>query len=193
MERGRLWTLSAGKTLARNHNAFTLLELIVTLFIMGLITALVGPRLMGHRPGLDLRTASRHVASIFRFASSTAVSESTTYCVAVGIETGQTVFYRADILDENESIEHYLEKQENEAQLKEDSGLIRIYSLPEGIRVEKIQSADGTDQIVETGWYLFVFYPNGSSTGGSLYLINSRDAGSVVRVAFVTGVVRIED
>lgn len=59
---------------ARIHG-FTLLELLVVLFLLGVIYAVAGPMLDAGATGLDMKAAARQVAAGLRKARSVAVTE----------------------------------------------------------------------------------------------------------------------
>jgi prepilin-type N-terminal cleavage/methylation domain-containing protein len=56
---------------------FTLLELIVVLLIIGLMMALVTPRLIGSLTKMNLKTSAQKISSFLRYARSQAVSGQT--------------------------------------------------------------------------------------------------------------------
>ncbi len=58
---------------------FTLFELIVVLLIIGIMMALVSPRLLGSLTKVNLKTSAQKISSSLRYARSQAVSEQTIY------------------------------------------------------------------------------------------------------------------
>ncbi len=57
---------------------FTLLELLLAVFLLGLVYALSGPLLEAGNAGLSIKSAARQLAAGFRKARSIAVTRSTT-------------------------------------------------------------------------------------------------------------------
>ncbi|RKY01193.1 MAG: hypothetical protein DRP55_04630, partial [Spirochaetes bacterium] len=51
-----------------NKKAFTLIELIVVIFIISMTAALVAPRLGGSSKSLKLKGAATHLTALFRYA-----------------------------------------------------------------------------------------------------------------------------
>ncbi len=51
----------AEKRLVRNHKGFTLIELLVVMVILGLLAALVGPRLFGHVGAANQKAAKTQI------------------------------------------------------------------------------------------------------------------------------------
>ncbi|MFH1155010.1 MAG: prepilin-type N-terminal cleavage/methylation domain-containing protein [Pseudomonadota bacterium] len=182
--------LSAGKISARpNNRGFTLLELIIVLILIGILTAMVAPRLGVFRPGLELKTSSGKVAAIFRYAGDKAVSENRNICVAVDIDTGRVVMVDADLLADTGTEELGAAIQ---AIRDKDPSATDEYQLPEGIAVDAVATPGVDSESRDSGWAGFYFYTNGSSTGGTISLMNARKILSVISIAFITGTVRIE-
>ncbi len=179
--------MSPGNPSIKNSKGFTFLELSVVLLLMGLIMALAAPKLAGNRPGVDLKMAAKTVAAMMRVAGGRAISEHIRYCVAVNIDEGKLFFYQPDLISEDETVETYLENDQNL-----ESGAVKLYQCPKGIIIKEAVYPGTDPEIVDTGWFGFLFYANGSCSGGTLYLVNEKETGAKIEVAFVTGVVRIE-
>jgi hypothetical protein len=64
-----------------------------------------------------------------------------------------------------------------------------VYELPSDIKVEKVVS---TLDEVESGRLSIFFFPNGSSSGGEVTLVNKRGKRLKITVDFITGLVKIE-
>ena len=54
---------------------FTLLELMVVVFVLALLVGLVPPMIAGAVPGAELRSATQEIAAALRYARSQAISE----------------------------------------------------------------------------------------------------------------------
>ena len=92
----------------RTQRGFTLLELIVVLFLAGLVAALVAPSFSGTLESSRLRSGAAEVRATFTLARTLAASGSRLRTVAFDVERGQYVV----------------------------EGEARTYVLPEGVRIE---------------------------------------------------------
>jgi prepilin-type N-terminal cleavage/methylation domain-containing protein len=92
----------------RTQGGFTLLELIVVLFLAGLVVALVAPSFTGTLDSSRLRSGAAEVRSVFTLARTLAASGSKARTVAFDVQKGEF-----SVLGE-----------------------ARTYVLPEGVRIE---------------------------------------------------------
>jgi general secretion pathway protein H len=77
--------------LQRRNAGFTLLELIVVLMIIGLMSTLVVPKLVGPLADLNLKTASQKISASLRYARSQAASEKATYVALFDFDKNRLV------------------------------------------------------------------------------------------------------
>jgi prepilin-type N-terminal cleavage/methylation domain-containing protein len=148
----------------RSEKGFTLLEIIITLTVITLVLAVSYPSLSRGTTALSLRTTSRDILSILRYAREKAVTEQTEMRVVVD-QDNQSVLMINDI--ENST---------------------RTYSLPENVKIhgvvlEGVRSGSGVSSVR--------FLPNGSSNAVEI-LIESR-AGAFMKIVSdpITGVASI--
>lgn len=157
---------------AGGTSAFTLLELLVVLFIMGLMSAVVVPRLIGPLSGVTLETAARKTVQSLRWARSQAVALRRSVTVRFDPRARKlSVMYTASLDAAGQQ-----EKQPMEHQ---------FYVLPKGVAVENADpSSTGTGA---GGSFDIVFYPTGQSSGAAIILKN--DNGRICRIVvdFITG------
>jgi Tfp pilus assembly protein FimT len=144
-----------------------------------------------------LKTAAKKVAAALRYARSQAVSRSQPYSVIFDRDYNRVVICGIPqplTPDQTESAEEDpgLEA-ESAAEAAEKKREIKVVSLPEGITLTEITV--GGQEITATKEELaqMVFYPDGTSQGGELVLADSRDRKFRVSVAFLTGVVTLEE
>jgi prepilin-type N-terminal cleavage/methylation domain-containing protein len=171
-------------------NAFTVIELMITLTIIAIILGLGAPSLLNALPGLRVSGAARQVLADMRLARVRAVERGT----PMGVEfdapgSSHYLLYRDDdgndaysVTDESIKQVTLTDEYENVA-LKSNDG-----SAP----------ADGVD-LDGAGANGVVFRTNGSASGsGSVYLmpvndaVTNHDRNRRVRVVAPTGNVRIE-
>jgi len=182
---------------------FTLIELILVLVIMGLLTALVTPAITS-LTGLKLKTAARKVAAGLRYARSQAVATGSDYQVVFNLEEGEmtiepleeeeeTYYSREDIEQEE-----YGRKGEEEAIEEEDFPKKvkkkKTYTIPEEVTLAKviIEGEEITEDDDE-GETWIDFYPNGSCSGGEIFLADERERTYRIALNFLTGIVEITE
>lgn len=113
-----------------DSSGFTLLELTVVLFLLGLVYALSGPMLDAGATGLQMKSAARQIAAGMRKARSTAAAEHRESTVTLDVEkreftvSGDSKTYR---LPAQLNITLFTAQSE---MLQEKTGSIRFY--PDG-------------------------------------------------------------
>ncbi len=145
----------------KQGRGFTLFELIVVVFIVALMSSLAAPRLVGSLTATNLRTATRKVGACLRYGRNLAAANKTLYRCEFDAEKGR------------------LQIKTGSETPKDD--LLR-YRLPVGIRFIPENNNSG-----DTGVYTIVFFPNGSSSGGRIYLRDKRNREMEVLVDRITG------
>jgi prepilin-type N-terminal cleavage/methylation domain-containing protein len=147
------------------NQGFTLLELIIVVFVMTLVLAASYPSLTRGSTALHLRSTSRDILNVFRHARDKAVTEQIRMKVTVDLNKQELLL--SDTLGKK----------------------VRKYSLPKDVRIQRIALAGG--EILE-GPLIIRFLPNGSSDNAEVLLRS--DTGSVLRIISdpITGGARIE-
>ena len=161
---------------------FTLFELLVVVLIIGLISALVVPRMAASLPGVQLKSTARAVAASLRYARSQAVFESIPYVA---------------IFDNNQRLlaVEPMEKPVDTAELDrfrailDGSPLDKVYALPDGIEWAAFNNSDAAQ---DGDVFPILFFPRGDSTGGKVVLKNVRRKQYAIAVDTITGSVEIE-
>ncbi|MCD6184537.1 MAG: hypothetical protein J7K84_01910, partial [Deltaproteobacteria bacterium] len=67
---------------------------------------------------------------------------------------------------------------------------VKKYKLPEGVFIKKI---DYNGKEIDQGKFSFIFFPNGSCSGGTITLAGKRAKTFSIKVDTITGIVTIED
>lgn len=166
---GRGWTESLFL-----EEGFTLIELVVVLVIIGLITTLTLPVFSKSFYGLGLQKSVQEMRSAVRYSRGEAILHRTPKWLAFDIEEDQ--YWFGDGLANEEAV---IDAQADEAR-----------ALPESVDIEEFGWFDGS--IADgVGW--IQFYPNGSSSGGTLTL-SEVDGERMVRIVMepFTGLSHVE-
>jgi len=176
------------------RKGFTLLELLVVLVIISIVAAIVGPRMGGSLSTLNLKTASKKIAATLRYARSQATSESTAYVVLFDLDRDRLTIEAGQVVPNEDKDNEAADGSQNSGQSNERAdgtqgrGRSKVYDLPEGVKFEKALSDEDE---VDSGIFRIVFFPNGGSSGGEVFLHNDRERRYYILVDFVTGTVRL--
>jgi type II secretion system protein H len=160
----RLRIADCGLTHSAIHNpqsavaAFTLLELVLVMVIIGTVLAMAAPSLRGWSRAARLRDAGQQVLAITRLARTQAITSATVYRLNINSQAGQ----------------YWITQQQAEQFVNLGSSLGRVYTVPPDSRIELTKSADD-----QAPGYV-EFYPTGRTQPAVIRL--SDDAGRVVRL-----------
>ena len=153
---------------SRERNGFTLTELIIVVAILGILSLIAVPNIIGELPNYRIKAASRDIASRLLLARMKAISRNCQYRIAFDPAGSYTVM-------RNDPVTGWV--QEGEA-----------FNLPAAVRFNR----GGADPITFSSDRV-VFNPNGSSNvNGAIYLKNSRDTMYHISVLQSTGRVSLE-
>ena len=175
---------------------FTLIELILVLVIIGFLTSLVAPAITSST-GLRLKTTVRRLAAGLRFARSQAVITGNTYQVVFDIENGamaiepvekETPYARGG--QEGRSWNTDEEGEEDERKERKRREEKKIYTMPENITLAKLL-LDGEE--ISEGQAWIEFYPNGSCSGGDVFVMDTAERTYRIGLEFLTGIVTIRE
>jgi prepilin-type N-terminal cleavage/methylation domain-containing protein len=179
----------------RNHRGFTLLELIVVLIIMGLMSAVVIPRLVGPMSNLDLKTASQKISASLRYVRSRAASEKRAYVALFDFDNNRLVITHFTIppsvkgdfhINDREAYDRMLAEPPNDE--KDRPNELKTYNLPDGIKLAKGVSREGD---FNSGFFRILFFPSGGSSGGEITVASERGRQYKINVDFITGNVQL--
>ena len=177
---------------------FTLIELILVLVIIGFLTALVAPAITS-MTGLKLKTAARRTAAGLRYARSQAIATGCDYQVVFNLENGEMSI---EPLEEREVFEGVAEEWEeygSEEEIIEEEDEPReikgkkTYTLPKEVKLASV-TVDGEEITEDDEMEAWIdFYPNGSCSGGEIFLMDERERGYWIELNFLTGIVKITE
>ncbi len=173
---------------------FTLLELIVVLIIIGLMSVLVVPKLVGPMANLDLKTASQKISASLRYARSQAASEKTTYVALFDFEKNRAGHYQSPLdkggFSYKQSGSGQQDPGEPPTSEKDGPGGSKTYDLPGKVKLAKGTSREGE---FNSGFFRIFFFPSGGSSGGEITVANERGRQYRITVDFITGTVQLAE
>ncbi|NJD67841.1 MAG: hypothetical protein C3F12_01390 [Candidatus Methylomirabilota bacterium] len=174
----------------REAGGFTLLELTVVLFILMLATVLVAPAFNRSFGQAQLKATTRDIAALCRLARTQAIANQDILEVVFDRQTNRYwlrgpdwIVSRLGGIDRVETVED--PEQPWLAQIRQ----ARVRSLPPGVSLKSVLLATGPLLPDERG--VIVFFPQGSSTGGSIDLADEKGRGYRIVVDASVGLVRI--
>jgi general secretion pathway protein H len=178
-------------------NGFTLIELTIVLVIIGFLFAVAGPRIAKGLSGLSLTTSAKKVAAALRYARSQAVNKSQPYSVIFDREHARVVIRGIPKpvapFSDSEDQEALSSEEEADETLKPPVNEVKLVAVAEGITFQNI-TIGGRDVTGKTDDVpQIIFFPDGTSQGGEIVLVNNRDRALTVQIDFLTGVVTVAE
>jgi general secretion pathway protein H len=150
-----------------NKKGFTLIELIIVIFIIGMASAVVGGSIYRSMDDIRLKTAAKEMAATLRYARSRSVAEKKVYS------------FIADV----KGYGLYTGHSDSGLKTGQETHAYALYKYyPEGIDIENGEKE-------ETG---IDFFPGGDSTGGSIILKNRKSSSHVISVDKIQSSVKIK-
>ena len=135
------------KSYASRKDGFTLLELILVLFLMGLMAGIVLPFVVSTLDRVKLQSEARQISSALQFARSEAITKKTLFTFNADIDNNQ--YWLAT------------PKEKEVTQTK---------TLDETVKIKNYQ---GIEETVSEGIFIINFYPRGNSSAGTIHLQSS--------------------
>lgn len=152
------------------------------MMIIGMMSAMVMPRLAGTLESMSLKTAARKISSTLRFARSHAVSEGKTLTAVFDFDAQKISLCYKDSINEAQSDET--------AHTPIDRQLAAYqYALPPGVALEKAMLAPKNDS---KNHFQINFYPTGGTSGGQIFLKGQKSVSFKIDVDVITGTVALD-
>jgi len=193
------------------HKGFTLIEVLIVLFILGISSAIVIPMLFFSIENITFKTSVKRLAALMRFARSEAINHKSIQVLELNIKEGSYILKETKIgggFNTN--------KQEESKQTSSDGGA-RFNTFPGGGNDEtgktsslsnkiynvthKLADNIGFDMIqinntkMKDGTAKIYFFPKGNTSGGKIFIANKRKKIFSISIDRITGhvVVKKED
>ena len=144
---------------------FTLIELIIVLFLLGIATGLVGMYAGKGSGSLELKKFTKEVSTVMRYARSHAVSEKKIYCFLRDKDERKLWLYSEDT--DYTNVTPVMDK--------EIPGELHMALLGSGREALYIE-----------------FFPGGNTTGGVIEITNMKGSGFLISVNRITGKLIVE-
>jgi general secretion pathway protein H len=154
----------------KDEAGFTLVELLVVVFIIGAASALVGVTLSESMEDLHLKTLTKEISASMRYARSRAVAEKKTYSLVIDAGDRRYGLYTGAVTRRPGADSGGLEMPAWKT--------VSLRAFPEGISVVN----DGGDRVLRID-----FSPQGGSTGGKIQIWNRKRVGYRITVERLTG------
>ncbi len=180
-------TLSRGD----ERKAFTLIEIMIVVLLIGVLTALVVPEMKGSYKGELLRSASRELIGVFQVASSRAISFNCQHRVRLERKTGKYVIEKLVRQREGEAFVPVRDIPGGEGEL--DSRItVEIRPSGEGVSsgTEPV-SADGEEPERFGADQAVAFYPDGTAERADVVLQDRDHFRLALRINPITARVRV--
>jgi len=171
---------------------FTLLELIVVLFILALAAALVAPVFTRSFGQLRLKAAARDLAALCRFARTQAIANQVVLEVVLD-RRANAYWLRGPewVVSRLGGIEQVATAEDPEQPWQVRLRQARVRPLPVGVTLKSVILDPGTLREDERG--AIVFFPQGSSTGGEVWVSDEKGRGYRIVIDPSIGLVRIHE
>lgn len=185
-----------GEAKPPSPRGFTLIELILVLVMSAFLYSLVAPAITS-TTGLRLKTTVRRLAAGLRFARSQAVITGNTYQVLFDLENGavaiepvekETPYARGEYNEgAGDTGEEDAEEDQRALQRRQEK---KNYTMPEDVTLAKVL-LDGEE--ISEGQAWIEFYPNGSCSGGDVFVMDTAERTYRIGLEFLTGIVTIRE
>ena len=165
---------------------FTLMEVIVTIALIGIVAAIAAISLAQWLPGYRLKGAARDLFTNLHYAHSQAITENRPWAVIFDASAPQGYVVVSSGPDDTLGTTDDIETRPVSLA---DYGSGVGFGNQAGVK--KVDSTDAVTDTVDFSGDQAVFNPNGTSTGGYVYLTGNADRTYAVGT-FASGVVRMK-
>lgn len=159
------------------RRGFSLLELVVVLFIIGLSASLLAPAFSRVLKATELKATARKISSILRNSRSEAVHRGVVQRILFDLPSKslKVQSFQAEVVEGDER--------------RDPPPTVKTFLIPGWVEIQELKTSPGQLPSEEPA---IEFYPNGSSTGGSFLVVGNGQGAYRIEVHPITGSVRIE-
>jgi prepilin-type N-terminal cleavage/methylation domain-containing protein len=173
------------------RNAFTLIELMVVIVIIGVLTAMIIPEMKGSFQDALLRSTSRELVDVFNLAYSRSISLNQIRRVRLDEKTGRYLVEKRMMENGQENFVPVNDTPNDKGEL--DSRITIEFRSPAektadaNAQVETVASSDDSsaDKMIVN------FYPDGTATAGEILLRDRQGFKLILRINPITARVHI--
>lgn len=144
---------------------FTLIELIVVLFLMSIVVGFAGLYIGKDTGSLDLKKFTKEVSVVLRYARSHAVSKKKIYCFVIDQDEQRYWLYSEDT--DYTNVDRVMDKE-----------------IPEGLSLD--MQGSGREEVY------MEFFPGGNTSGGVIEITNMKGSKFFVIANRITGKITVE-
>lgn len=146
------------------EQAFTLLEILIVILIMGVLTTISIPLVSTSFANFQFINSSKNIISLMRYARERSILERVNYRLAFNIDAGTycLLFQKSPF-------------EEPDRYKIEESSLGKKYQLPEGVTIERIEFLEEVNSSE-----FITFYPDGSADSVNIYLCNDKGESLII-------------
>jgi type II secretion system protein H len=175
----------------RGSSAFTLIELMVVIVIIGIMTAMIIPEMKGSYEDALLRSASRDLVNVFDLAYSRAVSLNQLRRVRLDETTGRYMVEKRVILNGREDFIPAGDVPGDKGAL--DSRISIEFRRPDDNSAEPaaLSGAAATDGASPMNEAAITFYPDGTADPGEIVLRDRQGFRLALRINPITARVHV--
>jgi type II secretion system protein H len=172
---------------SRKNRAFTLIELVIVIVIIGIAAAVIIPEMKGGYQDALLRSTTRELVNVFSIASSRAVSLNQLHRVRIEANTGRYVIEkRARETVQGDEYKPLDDVSEAEGTLDQRIS-VRMHNLDESQTATPASEVSQTRADIDS----ISFYSDGTADSAELLLRDKQGYGMALRINPITSHVKI--
>lgn len=143
-----------------SSSGFTLIEIIIVLFIIGIAAGLVGVWINRGSDSLEIRKFTKEISAVLRYARTRAAAEKKIYCFSIDKEKQSLILFTEEVDYKNVAI-------------------LMDKPIPEDLQMALLDRDEESSHVA--------FFPRGNSTGGTISILNENGKGYWITINKITG------